>query len=130
MATRGPTPDCPPPALVLEDRIGRRRAEESARIFRALGDSGRLRLLSFLSGQPGGEACVCNLTRPLGLSQPTVSHHLRVLTEAGLLERERRGTWMYYRLRLERLAELRAALAPPPRLTLALRRRSARERAS
>jgi ArsR family transcriptional regulator len=130
MAMRESAVDCPAPALVLEDRLGRRRAEELARLFRALGDSGRLRLLSFLAGQPDGEACVCNLTRPLGLTQPTVSHHLRVLTEAGLLARERRGTWMYYRLRLERLAELRDALAPPAQLTVALRRKAARKRAS
>jgi len=118
------------PAAVLEDRLGRRRADELAGLFRALGDPGRLRLLSFLAGQPDGEACVCNLTSSLGLTQPTVSHHLRVLAEAGLLERERRGTWMYYRLRLERLAELRDALAPPASLAVALRRRSARKRAS
>ena len=84
-----------------------------AAIFRALGDPGRLRLLSFLAAQPGGEACVCNLTEPLGLSQPTVSHHLKVLFDAGLLDRDRRGTWVYYRIRPERLASLRDALAVP-----------------
>jgi ArsR family transcriptional regulator, arsenate/arsenite/antimonite-responsive transcriptional repressor len=98
-----------------------------AAMFRALGDPGRLRLLSFLAAQPGGEACVCNLTEPLGLSQPTVSHHLKVLTEAGLLERERRATWMYYRLRLERLGQLCAALVPPKRLATAMERRAARQ---
>jgi len=100
------------------------QADELAGIFRALGDPGRLRLLSFLAAQPGGEACVCNLTGPLGLSQPTVSHHLKVLTEASLLERERRGTWIYYRLRLERLNELCGALMPPKKLASAMRRRA------
>ena len=108
-----PAPCCTP---VLRHQLAKRDAEELASRFRALGDSARLRLLSFLAAQPGGEACVCNLTEPIGLSQPTVSHHLRVLCEAGLLERERRGTWMYYRLLPERMAELRDALAPPARL--------------
>jgi len=118
-----PTTCCAP---VLNGRLGASEADDLAAVFRALGDPGRLRLLSFLAAQPGGEACVCNLTEPLGLSQPTVSHHLKVLTDAGLLERERRATWMYYRLRLERLDELCAALVPPKRLTAALERRAAR----
>lgn len=112
-------------APVLTGRLAAGDADELAAIFRALGDPGRLRLLSYLAAQPGGEACVCNLTEPLGLSQPTVSHHLRVLTEAHLLERERRGTWIYYRLRLERLGELCEALMPPKRLASAMRRRAA-----
>ena len=115
------TPCCAP---VLTGRLQTAQADEMATIFRALGDPGRLRLLSFLASQPGGEACVCNLTEPLGLSQPTVSHHLKVLTEAHLLERERRGTWIYYRLRLERLAELCDALLPPKRLANAMQRRA------
>src|SRR5688572_32706370 len=112
-------------APVLAGRLAAAPAEELAALFRALGDPGRLRLLSFLATQPGGEACVCNLTEPLGLSQPTVSHHLKVLTEAGLLERERRATWIYYRLRLDRLSQLCAALMPPKRLTTAMERRAA-----
>jgi ArsR family transcriptional regulator len=114
---------CPP---VLTGRLDARAAGELAAVFKALGDPGRLRLLSFLAAQPGGEACVCNLTEPLGLSQPTVSHHLKVLTDAGLLERERRATWIYYRLRLERLEELCTALVPPKRLTSAMERRAAK----
>jgi ArsR family transcriptional regulator len=114
-------PCCAP---VLKKRLGEPQADELAGVFRALGDPGRLRLLSFLGSQPGGEACVCNLTEPLGLSQPTVSHHLKVLTEAGLLERERRGTWIYYRLRLERLGELCDALMPPRKLASAMQRRA------
>jgi ArsR family transcriptional regulator, arsenate/arsenite/antimonite-responsive transcriptional repressor len=112
---------------VLTGRLGASEAADMATVFRALGDPGRLRLLSFLAAQPGGEACVCNLTEPLGLSQPTVSHHLKVLTDAGLLERERRATWIYYRLRLERLEQLCAALVPPKRLTNAMERRAARQ---
>jgi len=112
-------------APVLTGHLAADRAEELAAVFRALGDPGRLRLLSFLAAQPGGEACVCHLTAPLGLSQPTVSHHLKVLTDANLLERERRGTWMYYRLRLERLEELCAALVPPRKLATELQRRAA-----
>jgi ArsR family transcriptional regulator, arsenate/arsenite/antimonite-responsive transcriptional repressor len=124
MPIRKPATSCCAP--VLTGRLETPDAEELAAVFRALGDPGRLRLLSFLAAQPGGEACVCNLTEPLGLSQPTVSHHLKVLTDAGLLERERRATWMYYRLRLERLEELCSALVPPKRLTAALERRAAR----
>jgi ArsR family transcriptional regulator len=119
--------DCCAP--VLTGHLDEPDADELATVFRALGDPGRLRLLSFLAAQPGGEACVCNLTQPLGLSQPTVSHHLKVLTEAGLLDRERRATWIYYRLRLERLGQLCAALMPPKRLTTAMERRAARQSA-
>jgi ArsR family transcriptional regulator, arsenate/arsenite/antimonite-responsive transcriptional repressor len=114
-------------APVLTGRLEANAAGVLAAVFKALGDPGRLRLLSYLAAQPGGEACVCNLTEPLGLSQPTVSHHLKVLTDAGLLERERRATWIYYRLRLERLEELCAALVPPKRLTSAMERRAARQ---
>ena len=83
-------------------------AEELATAFKAIADPARLRLLSFIAAQPSAEACVCHLIEPVGLSQPTVSHHLKVLTEAGLLERERRGTWMFYRLVPARVEALRA----------------------
>ena len=118
------TPCCAP---VLTGRLGAAQATELAALFKALGDPGRLRLISFLAAQPGGEACVCNLTEPLGLSQPTVSHHLKVLADAGLLERERRANWIYYRLRLERLEELCGALEPPKRLAAAMQRRAAQQ---
>jgi ArsR family transcriptional regulator len=121
MTMRKSVPCCAP---VLDGRLAPKDADELAVIFRALGDPGRLRLLSFLASQPDGEACVCNLTEPLGLSQPTVSHHLKVLTDAHLLERERRGTWMYYRLRLERLESLCGTLVPSKRLTRSMRRRA------
>jgi len=101
---------CPP---LLRSRLGRDDAEALATAFKAIADPGRLRLLSHIAAQPGAEACVCNLVQPLGLSQPTVSHHLKVLTEAGLLARERRGTWMFYRLVPERVEALRQVLALP-----------------
>jgi ArsR family transcriptional regulator, arsenate/arsenite/antimonite-responsive transcriptional repressor len=78
--------------------------------FKVLADPARLRLLSLLAAHPDGEACVCDLTEPLDLSQPTVSHHLRLLHGAGLVSRQKRGTFSYYRIAPERLAILRAAL--------------------
>jgi ArsR family transcriptional regulator len=98
---------------LLRTRLGRDDAEALAIAFKAIADPGRLRLLSFVASQPVVEACVCQLIGPLGLAQPTVSHHLKVLTEAGLLARERRGTWMFYRLVPERVEALREALALP-----------------
>ena len=85
-------------------------AEDVAAALRVLADPARLRLLSIIQAQPGGEACVCHLTEPLGLSQPTVSHHLKVLTQAGLLEREQRGRWAYFRVVPGQLAALRGLL--------------------
>ncbi len=104
-------PRCCP--SVLGTRLKRDDAEELASAFKAIADPGRLRLLSFIAAQPGAEACVCNLIEPLGLAQPTVSHHLKVLAEAGLLVRERRATWMFYRLVPERVRALQDALALP-----------------
>lgn len=100
-------------AAILQSRLREADAEELANAFKAIADPARLRLLSFIAAQPAAEACVCHLTAPVGLSQPTVSHHLKVLTAAGLLERERRGTWMFYRLMPARVAALREALALP-----------------
>jgi ArsR family transcriptional regulator, arsenate/arsenite/antimonite-responsive transcriptional repressor len=110
---------CPP---VLEGRLTKAGAEQLAEAFKALADPARLRLLSFIAAQPAGETCVCYLMKPLGLSQPTVSHHLRILFDAGLLDRERRGTWVFYRIVPERLAALRDVLAVP---TEPLRRKTA-----
>ena len=73
-------------------------AERIARVFRALGDRHRVRLLSLIAAADGGEACICDLTAPVGLSQPTVSFHMRQLVEAGLVTREQRGKWNYYRV--------------------------------
>jgi ArsR family transcriptional regulator len=71
-------------------------ADRLARMFKALGDPTRVRLLSLISAADGGEACICDLTDPVELSQPTVSHHMRILTDAGLITREKRGKWAYY----------------------------------
>jgi ArsR family transcriptional regulator len=87
-------------------------AGELAAAFKVLADPVRLRLLSMVATAPAGEACACDLVLPLGRSQPTVSHHLTMLVDAGLLTRERRGKWAWYRVVPERLALLRDALAP------------------
>jgi len=71
-------------------------ARDLAGVLKALADPVRLRLVSMIAAHEGGEACVCDLTEPLGLTQPTVSHHLKVLTDAGFLTRSKRGTWAYY----------------------------------
>ncbi|OBI47070.1 transcriptional regulator [Mycobacterium kyorinense] len=73
-------------------------AERLAAVLKALAEPTRLRLVSLIAAHEGAEACVCELTDPVGLSQPTVSHHLKILVEAGLIEREQRGKWAYYRL--------------------------------
>lgn len=79
--------------------------------FKVLSDPGRLRLLGLIKAQPKGEACVCILTSALGLSQPTVTHHLQVLHRAGFLARERRGVWVWYRVVPRALEAVRRALA-------------------
>lgn len=73
-------------------------AEQLARVFKALGDPTRVRLVSLIAAADGGEACICDLTEPVGLSQSTVSHHMKLLTDAGLISREQRGKWAYYRV--------------------------------
>lgn len=100
---------CPP---ILGGILSEDEAEQAARVFKALADPTRVRLLSMVAASAGREACVCDLTGSLNLSQPTISHHLKVLKDAGLLERERRGSWAYYRLRPEALAVLSRALCP------------------
>lgn len=86
-------------------------AERLAAVFKALAEPTRLRLVSLIAAQQGAEACVCDLTAPVGLTQPTVSHHLKVLVEAGLLERTQRGKWAYYALVPAALAALAGMLA-------------------
>lgn len=86
-------------------------AERLARTFKALGDPTRLRLLSLIAAQPEQEACLCDLVDPVGLSQPTVSHHMKQLVEAGLVTREQRGRWSFYRLVDETLVSLTQVLA-------------------
>lgn len=101
-------PSCPP---LLQQPLAVEDAEQLGAALKVIADPARLRLLSLIQAQPGHEACVCHLTEPLGLSQPTVSHHLKVLLNAGLVEREQRGSWAYFRVREEPLAALRALLA-------------------
>jgi ArsR family transcriptional regulator len=98
---------CPP---LLQEPLAAEEAEQLSSALKVIADPARLRLLSLIQAQPGHEACVCHLTEPLGLSQPTVSHHLKVLLRAGLVEREQRGSWAYFRVREEPLAALSALL--------------------
>ena len=99
---------CAQPTLVGEP-IDETAAEGLAPVFKALGDPVRLRLISLIGACQGGEVCVCDLASAFDLTQPTISHHLKVLREAGLIDSKRRGTWVYYRLvpaALERMAAL------------------------
>jgi ArsR family transcriptional regulator len=94
---------------LVREPIGETTATGLAQVFKALGDPVRLRLLSLIGAHRGGEVCVCDLTTAFDLTQPTISHHLKVLREAGIITSERRGTWVYYRLvpaALERMASL------------------------
>ena len=99
---------CPP---LLAGRLTEPEAASAAVLFRVLGEPARLQLLSSIAAQPSGEVCACELVESLGLAQPTVSHHLKVMYEAGLLSKERRGTWIYYRIVAEKLVSLRELLA-------------------
>lgn len=87
-------------------------AERIAHTFKALGDPTRVRLLSLIAASDGGEACICDLTEPVGLSQPTVSHHMKLLVDAGLATREQRGRWAYYRVVTDTLEQASRALRP------------------
>ena len=98
--------------LVSEPLDGDQAAELS-RVFKALGDPVRLRLFSLVASYQGGEACVCDISGFFDVSQPTISHHLKVLREAGLLTSERRATWVYYRVVPETLDKLSGLLALP-----------------
>ncbi|MER6706225.1 ArsR/SmtB family transcription factor [Streptomyces fumanus] len=89
------------------------QAVELAKVFKALGDPVRLRLLSMIASRAGGEVCVCDLTPAFALSQPTISHHLKLLRQAGLIDCERRGTWVYYWLVPETTDRLAGILARP-----------------
>lgn len=95
---------------VLGAPLDAHEAHELARGFTALADPVRLRVLSMLAAAPEGEVCVCDFVQPLGKSQPTISHHLKILGEAGLVHGDRRGKWVWYSLDRARLANLRAAL--------------------
>lgn len=99
-------------APITQSSLDPGQAAEMARMFKALGDPIRLRLLSRITSAPGGEICVCDITGDdIDVSGPTVSHHLKVLREAGLIEGERRGTWVYYRPQPSNLRQLAALLA-------------------
>jgi ArsR family transcriptional regulator len=82
----------------VREPIDAAQADDLARTFKALGDPTRLRLISIVAASAEEEACVCDLIEPVGLSQPTVSHHLKILMDAGFLTRSKRGTWAYYKL--------------------------------
>ncbi|SEQ99683.1 transcriptional regulator, ArsR family [Lentzea xinjiangensis] len=94
-----------------EQPLAAEQAAEMAAVFKALGDPVRLRLLSLIASGPGGEVCVCELTPAFELSQPTISHHLKLLRQAGLVDSERRGTWVYYRVRPETTDRMAVLLA-------------------
>ncbi|MCW2522907.1 MAG: transcriptional regulator [Frankiales bacterium] len=87
-------------------------ATRLATMFKALGDPTRVRLLSLIAAHEGGEACICDLTEPVGLSQGTVSHHMKLLADAGLVSRDQRGKWAYYRVETSTLTALSTALQP------------------
>jgi ArsR family transcriptional regulator len=103
---------CAPVTSAVIDQAG---AESLAHGFKALSDPTRVRLLSLISATDGGEACICDLVEPVGLSQPTVSHHMKQLADAGLVTREQRGRWAYYRVVDGALGALSLALAPRSR---------------
>ena len=102
---------CPP---LSREPLSPAQAEQVAPLLKALADPVRLRLMSLVASHPGGEACVCDLNDAFDLSQPTISHHLKVLHDAGLLDRDKRGVWVYYRARTEALASLGALIGDPP----------------
>jgi ArsR family transcriptional regulator len=102
-------------APLVREPLSADAATDLAQTLKAIADPARLRLLSLIAAHDGGEACVCDLTEPLGLSQPTVSHHLKVLVDAGLLHRDKRGVWAYFTLipgALDSLADVLSSRAP------------------
>jgi ArsR family transcriptional regulator, arsenate/arsenite/antimonite-responsive transcriptional repressor len=102
---------CPPLAA---QPLSQAQADQIAPLLKALADPVRLRLMSLVASHAGGEACVCDLNDAFDLSQPTISHHLKVLHEAGLLDRSKRGVWVYYRARPAALASLAALIGDAP----------------
>jgi len=89
------------------------QAEQVAPLLKALADPVRLRLMSLVASHQGGEACICDLTEAFELSQPTISHHMKVLHDAGLVDRDKRGVWVYYRVRPQALASLATLIGCP-----------------
>jgi len=108
-------PDCCRPGA--HPVLGLAEAEQLAGLLKALADPSRLRLVSLVAGAAAGEMCVCDLTGPVGLSQPTVSHHMKVLVDTGLLSREQRGKWAYYRVVPGAVEDLVQALRTPLQLS-------------
>jgi ArsR family transcriptional regulator, arsenate/arsenite/antimonite-responsive transcriptional repressor len=102
---------CPP---LSAQALTQDQAEQIAPLLKALADPVRLRLMSLVASASGGEACVCDLNDAFDLTQPTISHHLKVLHDAGLLDREKRGVWAYYRVKPEALASIGALVAWTP----------------
>ena len=101
---------CPP---LTREPMTERQAERIAPLLKALADPVRLRLMSLIASHAGGETCVCELLDEFDLSQPTISHHLKVLHDCGLLERDKRGVWVYYRARTDALTGLGALIGTP-----------------
>jgi ArsR family transcriptional regulator, arsenate/arsenite/antimonite-responsive transcriptional repressor len=109
-------PELPPAASaaccpLLREPLSANQAADLAHILKALADPTRLRLVSMVAAHEGGEACVCDLTHPLGLTQPTISHHLKILMDAGIFTRQKRGKWAYYALVPAALEALSAVLS-------------------
>lgn len=104
-------PCCPP---LTAQPLSQAQADQMVPLLKALADPVRLRLMSLVASHAGGEACVCDLNEAFDLSQPTISHHLKVLHDAGLLDREKRGVWAYYRVRTDALASVAALIAYTP----------------
>jgi len=118
MAIRSPLPTIEVDCCAPSDRpvLATAEAERVAGLLKAVADPTRLRLLSLVAGAGDGEACICDLTTPVGLSQPTVSHHMKILVEAGFLTRDQRGKWAYYRLVDGALERLSSAMLTPLRV--------------
>ncbi len=100
---------------LVGDPVSEATAAGLAQVFKALGDPVRIRLVSLIGAHQGGEVCVCDLTTAFDLTQPTISHHLKVLRSAGIIDSERRGTWVYYRLVPAALERVAAVLSSPAR---------------
>lgn len=98
---------------LVGDVISQDQAVALAASLKAIADPTRLRLISLVAAYQGGEACVCDLTEPVGLSQPTVSHHLKILVDAGILNREQRGKWAYYSIRPDTLEAIAGVIHQP-----------------
>ncbi len=108
LLTPGETVACCSP--LMQEPLSESQASRVSPLLKALADPVRLRLLSIVASHADGEACVCELARPFDLSQPTISHHLKVLHEVGLLDRHKRGVWVYYKVRGDALSDLAALI--------------------